>query len=646
MSIHEGRWLVGLLGAFALAGCPASSDDTADVPNRDDGRTDDGDGGGDVPDVPEVVTCAPNVVQCMGGNAFTCNATGDGWADSAECTGTTPVCVPEMGCRVCSPGVATCTDDMHAEICDDDGMALVTDDCDAALGESCVAGECTDLSAACQEARLANSYEGCDYWATQTVNSQLRTDFLDSFHYSLVIGNRQTVEAHVEVQGPSGILGSATVVPNSTQVIQLEWNEDVRRPATGTMPPLVYHSALFPGVAYRVKSDVPVTVYQFNPLEYWPIPMIGSFSNDASLLLPKHVLTRNYIVASRPTFMWRERNPAVEDSEVFHGIPGFFAVVGVEDGTEVTVDFTARTTAGVTGSGITAYAPGSTGTFTVNKFDVLQILSEVPASCTISREEVHPSNPYLMSGYCDLGDPYDLTGTLITTSKPVAVYSGHDCTFVPFDRWACDHLEEQMFPLEAWGTTYLATRTDPVADETNIYRVISREDGNRITFTPDAWAPVDLNRGEWVEIQSTADFQIEGTEPLLAVQFLVGQGDVLDSIGDPSMSLAVPVQQYRTAYNFLAPDDFREDPTIGQHGENWVNVTAPTGATVMLDGSAVTGFTPIGDTGFGVSRVQIAGGSHAITSTVEFGITCYGYGNYTSYMYPGGLDVDPISPFL
>jgi hypothetical protein len=108
----------------------------------------------------------------------------------------------------------------------------------------------------------------------------------------------------------------------------------------------------------------------------------------------------------------------------------------------------------------------------------------------------------------------------------------------------------------------------------------------------------------------------------------------------------VPVDQYRTSYNFLAPVDYREDPSIGLHGQNWVNVVAPAGATVTLDGSAVEDFAPVSATDFQVARVPLEGGSHAITSADEFGIICYGYGNYTSYMYPGGLDVDPINPLL
>jgi hypothetical protein len=44
------------------------------------------------------------------------------------------------------------------------------------------------------------------------------------------------------------------------------------------------------GTAYRVESDQPVTVYQFNPLDN----STEVFSNDASLLFPAHVLDRDY----------------------------------------------------------------------------------------------------------------------------------------------------------------------------------------------------------------------------------------------------------------------------------------------------------------------------------------------------------------
>jgi hypothetical protein len=58
----------------------------------------------------------------------------------------------------------------------------------------------------------------------------------------------------------------------------------------------------------------------------------------------------------------------------------------------------------------------------------------------------------------------------------------------------------------------------------------------------------------------------------------------------------------------------------------------------------VGGFEPIGNTGYGVARVTLsnAGDGNHMASTVPFGISVYGYGQYTSYWYPGGLNLEII----
>jgi hypothetical protein len=44
------------------------------------------------------------------------------------------------------------------------------------------------------------------------------------------------------------------------------------------------------------------------------------------------------------------------------------------------------------------------------------------------------------------------------------------------------------------------------------------------------------------------------------------------------------------------------------------------------------------------ARTPIGGGAHRIEGTAPFGILVYGFGSYTSYMYPGGLDLREIAP--
>jgi hypothetical protein len=97
----------------------------------------------------------------------------------------------------------------------------------------------------------------------------------------------------------------------------------------------------------------------------------------------------------------------------------------------------------------------------------------------------------------------------------------------------------------------------------------------------------------------------------------------------------VPSEQYRTSYTFLAPESY---------AQNYVNIVAKTGATVSLDGTVVGAWTQVGTGEWSVSKQQIQGGTHTISTTGAdgFGIEVYGVGSYTSYMFPGGLDVKAI----
>ena len=96
------------------------------------------------------------------------------------------------------------------------------------------------------------------------------------------------------------------------------------------------------------------------------------------------------------------------------------------------------------------------------------------------------------------------------------------------------------------------------------------------------------------------------------------------------MGSGIPWLQVRSEYDFLTPSTFTE---------NWVNVVAPSGGQVLLDGSPISGFQAIGSTGYDVARVALSPGAHHIASAgTGFGITAYGYASYTSYLYPGGLN--------
>jgi hypothetical protein len=88
---------------------------------------------------------------------------------------------------------------------------------------------------------------------------------------------------------------------------------------------------------------------------------------------------------------------------------------------------------------------------------------------------------------------------------------------------------------------------------------------------------------------------------------------------------------------FLAPSDY---------DISFVDVVEPMGAQVLIDGKATGAPTMIGS-GFGVARVHLGpgnNGAHVLTSNLPVGIQVMGYGSFTSYQYPGGLNLDSIAP--
>jgi len=277
-------------------------------------------------------------------------------------------------------------------------------------------------------------------------------------------------------------------------------------------------------------------------------------------------------------------------------------------------------------------SPGeSLTTLTLMPGDVLQLLSYTPRDCS-SFQPVPTRREFV----CPLGAEYDLTGTAIEADGPIEVIAGHNCSYVPLGRLACDHLEETMFPLDTWGLEAIAPR--PKADILlpQVVRVLSGADDNGVTFTPAVHEPVTLARGEMLEFLTNEHVLISAQKPISVAQYLVGQNGQ-GTVGDPSMSIAIPVEQYRSSYAFLSP---------ATYVRNYVTVMAQAGDTIVLDGREVGGFVDVAGGAYQVAGVELLqSGAHEVHSALGLGVglLVYGYGDYTSYMLPGGLDLRPIN---
>jgi hypothetical protein len=554
-----------------------------------------------------------------------------------------------VGCQSCRAGTVLCGDAGERMLCRDDGSGYdMAEVCDEAAGLRCStsSGLCQDLCAAAEAER---SYVGCDYWAVPTINSQLAFDGQDAdgicqpFSFAVVVANAEGVTATVTIKTPGQDARTVTVEPSDAITIELPCAPELK----GVERKDAF-SARSTTAAHHITSDVPITVYQFNPLEFQSVTAKGdtiySYTGDASLLLPVSSLTGDYVVITQPTLKQEAiPNDSSLDTITRSG-PGFVAMVGVESApTEIEIVSSAYTRASEDGM-IPALAPGDHYSVQLAQGEVLQLLSAVPDDC--------PGNAMdsVFGGtlrYCKVSKEYDLTGTQIKTPGKVGVISGHDCVFLPYNRWACDHIEESMFPTQSWGKDIVVSISETVACQDtipNIVRILSGADGNHIDFAPSTvHASLVLDKGEFVEFEVKDDFRLVASSAVLVAQFLLGQdynGRRTTSSflkGDPSMSLAIPVEQWRKRYPFLIPETF---------SDNYVNVIARAHQLVLLDDRVVSGFVPIKGTKNVIARVPLQGGRHFAESAQPFGIVLYGYAPFTSYMMPGGLDLTAINDLL
>jgi hypothetical protein len=600
----------------------------------------------------ESIICTPNTRGCVGSVAGTCNARGTAWEDTVTCEGHTPLCVAEVGCVACEPGDRRCQgNDVVA--CTADGAGWAT--AERCQGESlCWEGRC---DADCALAGISRSYLGCEYAAVTLMNSQLASDFQPA----IVLGNGNDEPATVTVESWEGGFSEEVVIdPDSSSVVMVPWDLDLKN-GGGTG-----RSANLAGAAFRVASSLPVTAYQFNPLEYSldhdcrvgdVMPGDGvcySYSNDASLLLPVPALTQHYLVMSRPNLGIRY-GVVGSSEEAFHFSPSVLAVVNPQETTvSVEVTLTAPVAAG---RNVEAFEAGDVATFELEPGGVLQLAARSPTSCEPDSTDPEPT-PCAAGectfGYCDLQE-LDLTGTEISASAAVAVYGAHDCDFIPYDRWACDHLEEQLFPYETLGRRFVVSQAHRENGEPDVWRVLSGVDGNTVRFDPpDVHDEVELDRGEHVEFEAGGAFVIDADGPIMVGQFLVGQNyNTVPSEqelppGDPAFALAVPAEQWRSSYNFLAP---------GTYDRSFVNITAHKDffQSIALDGESLEleSWEMVGTTEYVTLRLEIEPGPHSLRSGVSedqeeqgaFGVLVYGFGQYTSYMVPGGLDLEVIAPW-
>ncbi|MEZ4430335.1 MAG: hypothetical protein R3A51_21860, partial [Nannocystaceae bacterium] len=191
--------------------------------------------------------CPMGQIVCEDGIAKVCDGMG-GYSEETPCD---EACADGLGCVLCVPGEGTCDGEL-ATVCNDDGDGYDEYTCDPIQGVTCdpQQGKCVG---ACAPDNIKNSYIGCDYYPTVTPNV-VGTEY----DFAVTVSNTAGSDAMITItRGPNMVYD--TVVPaGSVEVIPLPWVNELK--STGM-------SRVVVDGAYRLRSDRPITVYQYNPLQ-------------------------------------------------------------------------------------------------------------------------------------------------------------------------------------------------------------------------------------------------------------------------------------------------------------------------------------------------------------------------------------------
>jgi hypothetical protein len=365
----------------------------------------------------------------------------------------------------------------------------------------------------------------------------------------------------------------------------------------------------------HVVADDEVSVYALNQ---------APFTSDAFMVLPTDALGRDYVIMSYPS-----SNPSGLGA---NHAPSQFAVVAVEDNTVVTIRPTAP---------------------------IVRNVSMDVDTVVLNRGE-----SYLVQVDMRANPVGDLTGSVVLSDKPVAVFAGHQRTTLPAGVSALqsrDCLVEQMNPVETWGKRAFIAPFRPSRNEerigTDLYRVVARFD--RTEVTANGTVVATINAGEHYEAPLTQPVDVRASRPVMVAAFKKTSSSTssagLSFDGDPLMVLVPPEEQYMTGYTFVSIQTQRVINFIQEdvYVEQYVNVVLPNQEpdkhptfNLRVDGRPVTPvFTPIHTSGWRYATLPLSNGAHTIEADTLLGIYVYGYGQAVSYGYIGGTAYRPLDVY-
>ena len=318
----------------------------------------------------------------------------------------------------------------------------------------------------------------------------------------------------------------------SEKVVQVIYEQKVTSSSTSLLDNLTFYNRNAEVVSSKslyVKAEKPISLYAYS----------GVFqTSDASHVIPIDALGNEYFTVS-----WNANSGSLVGGYVqWPATSEMFMIIATEDDTYVTITPAMQTDGSVTGPANSSDDKPADIPFTIrlNRGQTYLVKSKELSPVAVS----NPNNTTLSAK--------SLTGTHIKSSKPIAVFGGHQraamCEQGCGNR---DHLYEQLLPLRSWGKRYALVR--PADRSGGVYRIVAAGDGTSVTITDRRGVVkvLTLNRGEYATEYLHGDnakyAYVEASQPVEVVLFsesmpCVSAAGIAQTIGsDPFMLTLCPI---------------------------------------------------------------------------------------------------------
>ena len=427
---------------------------------------------------------------------------------------------------------------------------------------------------------LTRTTEGNDFWFTYMAHNAVEpTD--PSMNLTIIAVAEKEATIHVKVDTYEGTItipagggeGKLSGIPTSNAYMSYQ---DCEQPL-----PRGIH-------VYSDDPKVPFSCYAFTEA--------GNGQNttrDASMVLPTHLLGKNYFVQTYQT-----------DTRATE-----FAVVITEDNTDLTI------------------------------IPKVQTSLRRPAGTTIQETGLRKGTVYMVRSLhpseAAEGESIDLSGSSICATKPVAVFQGNEAVKIAtgsVGSYSVNHAFEQTLPVSQWGTTFYLGLTEHA--KSNFYNIIAAYDNTKVQI--NTGAQVTLNAGETFSTARNLSkvipsAKVTADKPVLVSNYLSCGGanseDYYDTEGTliqynwgNSTSAMIPAWESRVKEMSFFADTISNETDDGI-GHMYVQVITKTAdrAKLTLDGETVpqdSFSTFTADVSMSVANIELTEeGKHTLQTT-------------------------------